>query len=159
MSISRPARSDQRLALNSAMTASSVVAFDSIVNFAGAPASAFQLLRTGPGSPSGVPNGVVTLAAAATNAGHTEVTLTFSGPLTQSQSLLDGRYTLTVFASQFAGAGLDGDGNGTAGDNYTLVGDPAVAPKLYRFFGDANADGTVDGTDFAEFGARFGVTL
>src|SRR5439155_21173926 len=47
-----------------------VVAFDSIVNFAGAPASAFQLLRTGPGSPSGVPNGVVTLAAAATNAGH-----------------------------------------------------------------------------------------
>ena len=72
------------------------------------------------------------------------------------QSLVDGRYTLTVIAPQFTGAGFDGDGNGTAGDSYTVVGDPAVAPKLFRLFGDGNGSGNVDVTDFGLFRSVFG---
>ena len=32
-------------------------------------------------------------------------------------------------------------------------------PSLRRLFGDSNADGTVDGTDFGDFGSVFGQTL
>ncbi len=134
------------------MVTSLKVTFNGIVNFVGAPAAAFQLVRTGPG----LPTGAVTLAAVTTNAGFTEATLTFSGSLTEFQSLNDGRYTLTVLASQFAGAGFDGDGNGTAGDNYMVVGDPLVAPRLFRLFGDTNGDGTVAANDFVLFRLAFG---
>ncbi len=123
------------------------VTFDSIVNFAGAPAAAFQLARTGPGGPLGN----VTLADVTTNAGQTVVTLTFSGSLTESKSLMDGRYNLTILAAQFTGAGFDGDGNGVAGDNRIIVGDPAIAPKLFRLFGDSDGDGTVATNDFIQF--------
>ncbi len=129
------------------MVKSLKVTFNGIVNFVGAPAAAFQLVRTGPG----LPTGAVTLAAVTTHAGFTEATLTFSGTsLTEFQSLKDGRYNLTVLASQFAGAGFDGDGNGSAGDNYTVVGDPLVAPRLFRLFGDATGDGIVAANDFIQ---------
>jgi subtilisin-like proprotein convertase family protein len=129
-----------------------IVDFNSIVNFVGAPAAAFQLVRTGPGNPMSA----VTLAAAVTNVGHTEVVLTFSGPLTEFTSLMDGRYNLTVLASQFAGAGFDGNGDGTAGDNYTVVGAPGTAPNLFRLYGDINGDGTVAANDFIVLRQYFG---
>jgi subtilisin-like proprotein convertase family protein len=125
------------------------VVFDSIVNFVGSPAAAFQLSRS---SPTG-PTGNVALAATTTNAGHTEVTLTFSGPLSEFGSLIDGRYTLNVLASQFAGAGFDGDGNNIAGDNYQIVGTPANG--LFRLFGDADGSGQVNSADFLAFRLAF----
>jgi subtilisin-like proprotein convertase family protein len=134
------------------------VVFDSIVNFVGAPSAAFQLVRTGPGSPSGIPDGVVTLAAAVTNAGHTEVLLTFSGPLTEtaiSKSLIDGRYTLTVIASQFAGAGFDGNNNGVAGDDYVLASSGTTG--VFRLFGDSDGNALVNSNDFAVFRSFFGL--
>ena len=73
----------------------------------------------------------------------------FTGAQTQFGSLGDGRYTLTVLASQISGNGqpLDGNGDGTPGDNYTF-GD---AQGLYRFFGDINGDRHVDIADFGLF--------
>ena len=40
--------------------------------------------------------------------------------------------------------------------NYTS---PLNDPNLRRLFGDSNNDGTVDGTDFADFGTAFGQTV
>src|SRR5207249_635525 len=125
------------------------------VTFAGAngnAAAAFQLARTGPTTgPAGGPTGNVTLAAAvSTNAqGQTVVTLTFSGPLTESntfaganKSLIDGNYTLTVFGASITGAeglALDGDNNGTAGGNNVTA--------THRLFGDVDGDKDVDLSD------------
>ena len=71
--------------------------------------------------------------------------------------MADGRYTFTALASQISGAGiaLDGNGDGVAGDDYALVGDPATN-KLFRLFGDANGDGTVAASDFILFRQMFG---
>jgi surface-anchored protein len=122
------------------------VTFDQPVTFAGLPAAAFQLRRQSD-------NAAPALAAAVDNSGPgTVVTLTFSGPATESASLADGRYTLTVLASQVPG--LDGNGDGTPGDDYVLVGAPANG--LFRLFGDADGDGDVDAQDFGAFRAAFG---
>jgi hypothetical protein len=126
------------------------------------PADAFTLTNQKTSNP-------VTLAAAVDNSGPgTVVTLTFTGgsidgpnlPFQAPFSLSDGRYTLTVSASMVSGPGgqLDGDGNGTGGDNFVLAGSPTTAPKLFRLFGDGDGDGDVDATDFGAFRAAFGGT-
>src|SRR5262249_26113918 len=73
----------------------------------------------------------------------------FGGNAAQFGSLADGRYTLTALANQISLAGqpLDGDGNGSPGDNYSF-GD---AQGLFRFFGDINGDRHVDIADFGLF--------
>src|SRR5262249_13325873 len=73
----------------------------------------------------------------------------FSGALTQSGSLADGRYVLTVLSSQVMinGAALDGDGDGTAG------GDAVV--NFFRFYGDANGDARVDVQDLGLFAGAY----
>ena len=53
-----------------------------------------------------------------------------------------------------SGAALDGDGNGTAGDNYVLVSSGATG--VFRLFGDADGDGDVDNSDFTAFRTAFG---
>ena len=124
--------------------------FDQVVTLPPIPAAAFQLKRQGD-------NAIVGLSAAVINDSATHVTLTFTGALADFGSLQDGRYTLTVFAtSSFNAVGsLDGNGDGTGGDDYTLIGDPATN-KLFRLFGDANGSGNVDATDFGAFRAAFG---
>src|SRR5262249_56761925 len=100
----------------------------------------------------------VTLSSAVDNTGSsTVVTLTFTGGAVDGASLADGRYTLTVLAAQVGGANgaLDGDGNGTRGDDFVMVGDPATN-KLFRMFGDVNGDGAVNGADLAAFRTAFG---
>jgi subtilisin-like proprotein convertase family protein len=126
------------------------VPFDQLVTLPGAPATAFQLKRQGDGA-------LVTLAAAVVNTTTTKVTLTFTGGAVNANSLADGRYTLTVFAASVSGPGgaLDGDGNGTGGDDFVLVGNPATN-KLHRIFGDSDGDGDVDATDYGAFRAAFG---
>jgi predicted outer membrane repeat protein len=111
--------------------------FDRVVSV---PADAFGLKRNGDGA-------VVTLAASAVIDSATRVTLTFTGGAVEFGSLADGRYTLTAFAALL---GLDGNGDGVAGDDFTTT--------LHRLFGDADGDGDVDAQDFGAFRAAFGGT-
>jgi hypothetical protein len=119
------------------------VTFSTQVTFAGAVASAFTLTRTS--------GGAVNFAATANVIGGvTVVTLTsFTGNETQFGSLKDGRYTLTALASQISAGGmaLDGNGDGTPGDNFAF----GEAQGLFRFYGDINGDRHVDIADFGLF--------
>jgi hypothetical protein len=134
------------------------VDFDQIVTMPVNPINAFQLERQSD-------NALVGLSAAVSTDTVTHVTLTFTAGAIETGagfvapfSLQDGRYKLTIFANQVAGEGgqLDGDCNGAGGDNFVLVGDPAVVPKLFRLFGDADGNGLIDLLDFATFRGAFG---
>jgi hypothetical protein len=117
------------------------VAFDKPVTLPVNIADAFTL--TGP-------NGAITLTGTVTtNSPGTIVRLTFSGAGTAFGSLLDGLYTLTALASQItvSGTQLDGNGDGTAGDNYTTT--------VPRLFGDINGDRAVNSSDFLAFRLAF----
>jgi hypothetical protein len=84
------------------------------------------------------------------------ITLTFVGSLTEFGSLIDGRYSLSINASKVSNIDLlDGNGDGIAGDDFTLIGDPATN-KFFRLFGDADGSGNVDVNDFAAFRGAFG---
>jgi Dockerin type I domain len=124
------------------------VAFSAQVSFATTTGAAFALNRNSDAA-------VVTFTATASVIGGvTVVTLNnFGGSATEFGSLADGRYTLTVLAGQISSGGqaLDGNGDGTPGDNYTF-GDPQ---GLYRFFGDINGDRHVDIADFGLFSSTF----
>ena len=70
-------------------------------------------------------------------------------------SLQDGRYALTIFASEVSGTGglLDGDCNGVAGDNFVLASAASPNPptNIFRFFGDSDGDGDTDAANFLAF--------
>ncbi len=124
------------------------VTFTAQVTFVGPVADAFDLSRIGGGAVGGF------TATASVVGGVTVVTLSnFTGAETQFGSLADGRYSLTVRANQIVG-GFDGNGDGTAGDDYSLNG--SVANGLYRLYGDANADGVINAVDFGQFRGAFG---
>jgi hypothetical protein len=137
------------------MVTSITVTFSTIVSLPANIASAFTLSRIG--------GGAVTIgtATAQTVSGATVVTLSgFSGTEALfGGSLNDGRYTLTALASQITANGqqLDGNGDGTGGDNF-VFGDSGAATgnQLYRFFGDVTGDRFVNGADFATFRTAFG---
>jgi len=121
------------------------VTFDSPVTLPGNPANAFQLVRQGTLAP-------VTLSAAqAANS----VTLSFTGGSVDNISLADGFYTLTILKSQINGGNFDSTGSSVPGDNYVLIGD--TTNKLFRLFGDADGNATVNSTDFAVFRSFFGL--
>ena len=94
------------------------VTFSDEVTFSITPGTAFTLVRNSDGA-------IVTFdATPAIVGGVTVVTLdNFGGNAAQFGSLADGRYTLTALASQisFANEPLDGNRDGTAGDNFTLT--------------------------------------
>lgn len=71
-------------------------------------------------------------------AGSTTAVISFSGTGTQNTSLSDGLYTLTVTLSGLV-------------TNTTF--------SFHRLFGDANADRTLDATDFAGIGTGFGQSV
>src|SRR5207248_2263586 len=112
------------------------------------PAAAFTLTRTGGGA-------VAFTATADVVGGVTVVTLDgFSGAETQFGSLADGRYTLTALAGQITaglGGALDGNGDGTGGEDYGF-GD---AQGLFRFYGDANGERRVDVADLGLFAGTY----
>jgi autotransporter-associated beta strand protein len=127
------------------------VTFDTVVAFASTPGAAFTLIRN---SDSAI---ISFTATASVVGGMTVVTLdNFTGTATEFLSLADGRYTLTALANQITAGGvqLDGNGDGTPGDNFTF-GDPQ---GLFRFFGDINGDRNVDIADFGVFSSTFGLT-
>ncbi len=131
--------------------ASITVSFDAQVTFAGAVADAFALSRIGGGTVGGF------TATANVVGGVTVVTLAgFTGAETEFGSLADGRYRVVVRANQVTANGqqLDGDGNGTGGDDFALDG--SIANGLFRLFGDANGDGTNNAFDFGQFRPAFG---
>jgi hypothetical protein len=137
------------------MVTSISVTFSTVVTLPANVASAFTLARIG--------GGLVTIgtATAQTVSGATVVMLSgFSGAEASfGGSLNDGRYTLTALATQITANGqqLDGNGDGTAGDNFTF-GDSGAATgnQLYRFLGDITGDRFVNGADFALFRTAFG---
>jgi VCBS repeat-containing protein len=135
------------------MVTSITIAFNSVVTLPATLANAFQLARTGPGGTTG--NVTLAVDLSGSTANQTIARLTFSGALTSSGSLVDGNYTLTVFGAQVTGSGgtqLDGDGNGTAGGDYTS---PA-ALNLYRLYGDADGNRVVNQADLTLFRIAFG---
>ncbi len=85
--------------------------------------------------------------------GKTVLDLTFvPGPsVNPGGGLNDGDYVLTIDADRVSSQGdpLDGDGNGTPGDDY-VFGASAV-DNFYRKYGDYNGNGTVELFDFAAF--------
>lgn len=135
------------------MVTSLKVTFSEAVSFPIGAAAAFQLVRTGPGGPTGA------VSLSNVIAGNV-VTLTFMAGGTVSVdkagSLIDGAYQLTVFAANVTGVGgsLDGNGDGAAGDDFQT---PATgAGRLHRLFGDNDGDGDADASDFAAFRITFG---
>jgi parallel beta-helix repeat protein len=124
------------------MVTSFTVTFNRVVTFTGAVSAAFQLARTGPGTPNGNVTLAVDLLGSTTN--QTVAKLTFSGSLAEgpaaAPSLIDGNYMFTVLSGQVQG-GVQG------GDNVT---------SLFRLFGDVNGDRAVDGLDLTAFRNAFG---
>jgi hypothetical protein len=124
------------------------VNFDQAVNLPADPNVAFQLVRNGDSMG-------VTLSSNMPSNPTNSITLSFTGGAVDSNSLADGRYTLTIVAAQVTGSGgtLDGNGDGTGGDNYVLASDPTPNPptNIFRIFGDVNGDGAVGVNDFALF--------
>lgn len=130
------------------------ISFNAQVNIGG---SAFTLSRVGGGS-------VGFTATPSVLNGVTVVTLTnFTGSEVEaSGSLKDGRYTLTGVASQITNGvspntilQLDGNGDGTPGDNFTF----GETQGLYRFFGDVNGDRRVDIADFGLFSTSYNLMV
>jgi hypothetical protein len=139
------------------------VQFDQPVTQSGSLASAFQLSRQSD-------NAAVTLTGFDTGFWNNQFKsfgipgiqpnfayLTFAGGPVESGSLADGRYTLTINATQIGSAfgQLDGNGDGVGGDDYTLVGNPAAGPRLFRLFGDIDGNGSVSVSDFLSFRVAF----
>jgi hypothetical protein len=127
------------------------VDFDQHVTLPANAANAFRLVRQSDGA-------AVTLQADVDDFGvGTEVNLSFTGGAVNGRSLADGRFTLSITAANVSSPSgqLDGDGDGIAGGNFVLVGNPATN-KLFRLFGDADGNGDVDAADFAAFRVAFG---
>lgn len=132
------------------MVTSLTITFSVNVTFPSGLPAAIQLQRSGPGAPAGNVNLGFT---------HTDnvVTITFNDSTYAPQvgtlkSLIDGKYSLNLVAAKIQGAGgkLDGNGDGTSGDNQSF--------SLHRLFGDANGDLLVSSVDFAAFRNVFGTS-
>jgi hypothetical protein len=116
------------------------VTFNNPVNVANyAPVGAITLTRTSGGSPV-VLDSSNGLSIAPLTGMVSTLTLTFTGNNgVESSSLADGRWQLAI--------------------PYLSYTSPLNDPNLRRLFGDSNNDGTVDGTDFGDFGSVFGQTV
>ncbi|MFK8111730.1 MAG: ELWxxDGT repeat protein [Rubripirellula sp.] len=91
--------------------------------------------------------------------GKTVVDFTFAAgnSVNAAGILRNGEYELTVDASRInsLGMSLDGDGDGTTGDNYVFD----ETDGFYRKFGDYNGNNIVDFLDFIEFRRTFNLPI
>ena len=123
-----------------------VVSFDDIVTLG---TDSFELVRRGDDG------GTVNVTPTVDNStGVSVVTLAFDAGafVTDSGSLVDGNYQLTVFGDQITtdnGVAIDGDGDGVAGGN--LVFGDTETDNFFRFFGDADGNRIVNSPDLLEF--------
>ncbi|MFL5330464.1 MAG: choice-of-anchor Q domain-containing protein [Gemmataceae bacterium] len=125
-----------------------IVTFSEAVNFMGDVTAAFTVHRTGTAGTVGD----VALTANPAIGSASSVTITFGGPLTESNgSLVDGLYDFIIGAAQVSGAGgaLDGNNDTIPGGDYTVTG--TTANKWFRFYGDQNGDAAVDQNDYLVF--------
>lgn len=131
------------------MVTSVTVNFDQVVSLPANPADAFQLKRND--------NATVNVLAAVTETSFTSVNLTFTDGAVNGNSLADGRYTLTILPNLVSNANgqLDGNGNGIGGDPYVL--NSSGTAGIFRLFGDADGNATVNSNDFAAFRTMFGL--
>jgi parallel beta-helix repeat protein len=147
--------------VSKSVVTSVVVTFDKPeIVIVGDPLDVFVLSRVGTGG------GAVSLAKVDVSIGATETkaTLTFSKSttyVTNYGSLTDGRYQLRIKSTTDAKSGtgvlgLDGDQNGTAGDDYLSPTATNLPNSIHRLFGDADMDGDVDAADFGPFRGAFG---
>ncbi|MFL5330069.1 MAG: beta strand repeat-containing protein [Gemmataceae bacterium] len=127
-----------------------IVSFSEAVNFTPNVVSAFGLSRSGTSSSPGT-TGAVGLVANPAAGPASSVTITFTGTFADAtNSLVDGIYNFSITATKVSGTGgqLNGSGGG-ANTNYSVTG--TTANKWFRYYGDQNADGTVDQTDYLVF--------
>ncbi|CAN5257522.1 hypothetical protein BH11PLA2_BH11PLA2_11150 [soil metagenome] len=121
------------------------VTLSEAVTFPNGIASAFSVARTSGGTAGSI-------GFTATQSGNV-ITIAFTNSgsiaLEANGSVPNGRYTVTAFAANISGSGgfLDGDANGTGGDNATV--------SFFRLFADSNGDATVNGADLDNFGNAF----
>jgi hypothetical protein len=134
------------------MVTKAVITFDQHVTFTGSVSASFTILKNVGGASLG-------FTATASDAGSTTVVTldAFTGSATDGKgSWIDGLYNLTINASTVLSSltgHLDGNGDGFGGDNYVLTG--STGNSFFRFFGDSDGDGDVDGTDSTNFGNAF----
>ena len=99
------------------------------------------------------------VASVTVQEGKTVVDFTFApGPSVNANGLLlDGDYQLVVDASQVnsLALGLDGNGDGAAGDNFVFGAQ--AADNFFRKYGDSDGNNVVNLDDFAAFRATFGL--
>jgi hypothetical protein len=128
------------------------VTFDTKVDFAGPATDAFEVLRTGPGTPMSAVQ-IVGVDTSASTMTQTVAKITFTGGVTEFGSLIDGNYSLRLLASKIStgGVALDGNGDGTPGDDYTGF-------TFHRLFGDADGNRSVTATDFNAFRVAYGTS-
>jgi hypothetical protein len=140
-------------AIQRSMVQSITVTLSEPVDFATTAAAAITLQRTSSTGPTYFVNLVFNPAAGPASS----FTITFDDaieatPVGSAKSLIDGRYTLILDATQIqaaaTGLALDGNADGTPGDSSTV--------QTHRLFGDADGNGFVDGLDFGAFRAAFG---
>src|SRR6185436_1808406 len=93
----------------------------------------------------------------------TQVMLTFEDGFAgvEAGSLADGSWKLVIDDAAIkntGGVNMAADYNSAGADN-TVMTDDAGEVDINRLFGDSNTDGTVDGSDFGDFGSTFGLSL
>ncbi len=124
------------------------VDFDSVVSIA---PGAFVLERKNGASWDNLDAELTIGIASSLFNNNTRATLTFSGSGIIGGSLADGNYRLTMVAANITwnGLQLDGDSNGSGGDNF--VRGTADTDKFFRYFGDFDGNRIVNGLDLARF--------
>jgi hypothetical protein len=109
----------------------------------------------------GAAGSVATTWTTSTLNGKTELLILFSGGMTRGtqKALIDGNYKLTLKAERFSltdtpTVKLDGDNDGTGGDDYAFGSD--INDKFFALYGDIDGDRDVDGMDNFVFRASYG---
>ena len=130
-----------------------IVTFDGAVTIA---AGAFLVDKLG------LDGGSVTTNPTATvnGTGQTIVTLSFSGTQTRGAALAlsDGYYRLTIDGTKITRAGrqLDANGDGIAGDTYTLGA--VESDNFFALYGDTSGDGIVGVVEYGQFRSTYAKT-
>jgi hypothetical protein len=128
------------------------VTFDRVVDIDFVTGDVFEFVNTANS------NVAVDIPVVSVVGGKTVVDMTFAPGLTVNPGggLNDGDYVLTIDADRVNSEGdpLDGNGNGSPGDDYVFGA--SALDNFYRKYGDFIPDGTVDLFDFAAFRSAFG---
>jgi hypothetical protein len=150
------------------------VSFDQVISYVGAQTAAYTVVRTVGGVPTGSP---VSIAVNTTTvSGHSVATITFLDNLdpTQTGSLNDGHFRLTVNHLQITGMTADSVTNfhrfygDVTGDEHVDIADFGIFSGTFNLHTgdpgflahlDKNNDGVIDIFDFGQFSIRLFTTL